>query len=344
MKRIKYFDFLRVICFAIIIWYHMLTQLSSEGLWAYGRVYTYTKSANIHIPKMAVAVFFMLSGASLMLASQKDFHVKTFYRKRLLRILIPFYITSIGYAIYKVIEAGSISEVFGGRKPWTIIFSFLGMDAWVGLYGIQSYSIGGIGEWFLGCLIVLYLIFPLLRTLILKNKELFLTVCTAIYIVIIFNYHFNVPMHMNIICKAYDFILGMYLSTCWNKVDRKYMKLIIPGIIFWFVSPVSLNLNDELNTTIISLLFFTGFSFMEGWLQKGQLKAVDILSKYSYELFLVHHVVIKECTHYFLSYLTCKRNIMILFMVEFVISLLLAWVVKQLSDRGKSWILQIFHH
>ena len=45
-----------------------------------------------------------------------------------------------------------------------------------------------IGEWFLGCLILLYLIFPLLRFFMIKSEKFFFIIATGIYLIVLFHY------------------------------------------------------------------------------------------------------------------------------------------------------------
>jgi hypothetical protein len=66
------------------------------------------------------------------------------------------------------------------------------MDSWVSMHGISTFSLT-IGEWFLGCLILLYLIFPLLRFFMIKSEKFFFIIATGIYLIVLFHYDFSVP-------------------------------------------------------------------------------------------------------------------------------------------------------
>ena len=154
MKRIRYFDLLRCISFCFIIFYHMISQLYFSRLFPLDKVLPFYENDNMNIAMLGVAVFFILSGAGLAYSTGENFDIRRFYKKRFIRILIPFYITYISYFIYKVITTGSFTSFFPPEtSAWKIIFTFFGMDEWISQHGIHTFSLG-IGEWFLGALII----------------------------------------------------------------------------------------------------------------------------------------------------------------------------------------------
>lgn len=160
MKRIRYFDLLRCISFCFIIFYHMISQLYFSKLFPLDKILPFYENDNMNIAMLGVAVFFILSGAGLAYSTAENFDIRRFYKKRFIRVLIPFYITYISYFIYKVITTGSFTSFFPPEtSAWKIIFTFFGMDEWISQHGIHTFSLG-IGEWFLGALLLLYLLFP----------------------------------------------------------------------------------------------------------------------------------------------------------------------------------------
>lgn len=333
MKRVKYYDLLRVVCFCFIILYHMLIQLYLSGICTNEQVSVYFSNSNMHIATLAVAVFFMLSGAGLACSTKKEINIKQFYKKRFLRLLIPFYIVSVLYFICRVIKAKSLlGAIPVGVPKWRIIFTFLGMDEWINMHGIPTFT-QGIGEWFLGALVVLYLLFPLFRYLMLKHKKLFLTAATCIYIVVIYNYSSAVPMHMSIILKGYEFIIGMYFGMYMTRPKTKWMVLTVPVVAFFFTCPKALGFNTALMITVLAVAFFVSFSYFEPILDKYKVTLFDRLGKYSYELFLVHHAVIYAVTPVACRYINGKWSILLLFVIQLIIMVPCTLVVKFASDR-----------
>ncbi len=146
-KRIGYFDALRVVAAIAVITIHVAAikwidlDIGSPA-W---------EIANIFDSGMrwAVPIFVMISGA-LLLNPEKEFSVRKFYKKNILRIIIAFAIWSAIYVVYDfVVRRQSLS--------------FLDV--------LTIFIKGEYYMWFLYMLIGLYLITPILR-LITKNRNL----------------------------------------------------------------------------------------------------------------------------------------------------------------------------
>ena len=77
----------------------------------------------------------MLSGASLSYTAKENFSLAKYYKKRFLRILIPFYILYIVYFLFLLFQSHSVHNIFPeGIPAWRIVFTFLGMDSWVSMH------------------------------------------------------------------------------------------------------------------------------------------------------------------------------------------------------------------
>jgi peptidoglycan/LPS O-acetylase OafA/YrhL len=318
-----------------------MIQLYINDLYGVEVLNPYFSNANMHIAKLAVAIFFMLSGAGLMLSTKENINYKQFYIKRFLRLMIPFYIVNILYFIYRAIQAGSISVLISGKAPWKIILGILGIDEWLTLYNFSGFS-QGIGEWFLGCLIILYVLFPLFRKCLLKNNLLFLTIVIAFYIFVIYNYNSSVAMHQSIWIKGCEFIFGMYLGLFWEKIDKRWMVVTVPVVVFYFKSNTALTINTALSTTIFALAFFVSFSFLENVLQKSKYVygIISFFSDCSYELFLIHHIVIYNLTPVAVPYIRTKMGVILLFIAELILMSVLTFVIKVISD----WVIKFIRH
>ena len=71
----------------------MISQLYFSGLFTLDKVLPFYENDNMNIAMLGVAVFFILSGAGLAYSTGENFDIRRFYKKRFIRILIPFYIT-----------------------------------------------------------------------------------------------------------------------------------------------------------------------------------------------------------------------------------------------------------
>lgn len=333
MKRIKYFDVLRVICFIIIIFYHMVAQLPINGVCVQEAIDPFVANENMQLGTFAVAVFFMISGASLMYTTQHKFKLIPFYLKRYMRLLIPFYVVTFIHYIYKAIMVRDLAGVYiGGIPVWRWIFTILGIDEWASMHGALTFS-RGIGEWFLGALVILSLLFPLLRWLMLKNQKVFMIVASTLYVSVLLFYNLNVPMYMSLFTKGFDFIVGMWLGLNWQKIDKKWKYVTIPVVLIFLLCPWELPINECLKILVLALAFLVSFSFLEDKLQERELKGINWLSKYSYELFLVHHLVIYELTRYRAPYIHGVGGIVLHFLLQLVVIFAFSILAKLIADQ-----------
>lgn len=345
MKRVRYFDLLRVVCFCMIIFYHMMIQLYISGMFAAEYVNPYFSNSNMHLATLAVAVFFMLSGASLMVSStsasksstgsKETFNLKRYYLKRFIRILIPFYIVNIFYAIYRMLVAKTFWIFDKDVAPWKIILGVFGIDEWLSLYNVSSFS-QGIGEWFLGALIIIYVFFPLFRKLMLKNRFIFFGIVAVIYFLLIFFYPSQTRIYQNILVKTCEFILGMYLGMYCGRLGRKWLIITLPIVAAFFFGKSNFTLNQALSITVLATAFFVSFSFLEKPLQKSKYvyKAIGFLSGCSYELFLVHHVIIYAMTPALKPYIHSNWGVLILFIAELLVMGIVTAIVKVVCDKA----------
>ena len=106
---------------------------------------------------------------------------------------------------------------------------------------------------FLGCLILLYLIFPLLRFFMIKSEKFFFIIATGIYLIVLFHYDFSVPIHMNFFLKGYEFVIGMMIGYYHEKFNPKWIFLSLPVVIFFVLCPFALPISTGLKITILPL-------------------------------------------------------------------------------------------
>lgn len=343
-KRYNFMNLLRVLSMFTIVFYHMLITLYIYGIRQLDSISFFFENKNMHIAKIGVCLFFMLSGCGLMLGSRnsaKGFNVKDFYIKRFKKILIPFYIVYVCYFIFLLcIGEMSISTPFGEKKllPISFIFTLLGMDAYLENFGVPTCSLG-IGEWFLGCLILIYIFYPLLRFAMQKNKYVTIIAATVYYILINIFYQdipafSGVNMYMNMAIKIYDFILGMFLAMVIDDIPKIALFISILLNLVFVLCPVTLPGIDSFQIPIQCLTIFIICSFLENALDKatGFMKILSILAAYSYEYFLVHHIVIVHMTRLGQNRAFSNLSILLLFIGETIITTILSIIIKKITS------------
>ena len=86
---------------------------------------------NMHFAMIACGLFIFISGATITYSNKnRDIKHMEFYKKRLSRVLIPFYIAYIIYFVIKVISLKNI-YIYGGVPKWKFIWTILGIDEYL---------------------------------------------------------------------------------------------------------------------------------------------------------------------------------------------------------------------
>lgn len=291
MKRIRYFDVLRVVAFLIIIVYHTLCVAAGAGIIGAEVPDLSHRLNNVSAVTTAVTVFFMISGAGLMRSSEENFSVRTFYKKRLLRLYIPFWVAAVlGFIALSIIR-GKTFLAPEGVSLWKWILTVLGVDGTLSIYGVSTMYFG-IGEWFLGELIVFYLLFPILRQCVKKIPIPFLIFMTGIWLVSIYLVKTQVQQHSRVLVKLYEFVLGMYLGQYGLKHPKRTLFVSIPVMLVLLLVPIRFLNSEAVFNTLFTLSVVLSVSFLEPLFQKCPWKFTTVLCKYSYEAFLVHHAIL----------------------------------------------------
>jgi peptidoglycan/LPS O-acetylase OafA/YrhL len=158
----RYFplDCIRALSILLIIFFHY--NCATERFSTTNFVFF---PAHVVTGNIGVSLFFLLSGASLMLSTQSNYSPISFYKKRIRSIFPLFWTTYILFVLSSVIIFHP-NLSFHKKNPLTFALTILGLDGFL-LYKIPNYYI--IGEWFLGCILILYATFPVIRYLFNKG-------------------------------------------------------------------------------------------------------------------------------------------------------------------------------
>ena len=171
-ERIIAFDILRIIAAFAVVWLHVSAQRWTSTFpsleWEIRNVYD-------AFVRWSVPVFVMISGA-LFLDSSKTISLKRLYRKNVVRIVVAFLFWSVIYAIYNQLK----------RCQWD------------GFYNLIFTIIQGpVHFWFLKMLIGLYIIIPLLRTIVAKRRDEVYFLCLSLITVFILPLIWKIVGYLN---------------------------------------------------------------------------------------------------------------------------------------------------
>lgn len=292
---------------------------------------------NMNLGMIACGLFVLISGATLALKGREEEPI-SFYKKRLIRVLIPFYIAYIIYFIIKAITYKTIF-IYGGIPKWRFIFTLFGIDEYLSANGVRTFSLG-IGEWFLGCILLCYLVYPFLYKAHRKNKYLTFAVMTIWFLFINYNYssfNFVIPSHMNFLCQIYNFYLGIVLidKATLSKLKKWLLVITIPIIAFFYFYKPVIMMPDNIKTTIVLVAIFISFYELEDVISSfAWLRTFTVFfNKISLEIYLVHHFVIYQ-VDYMLGYrqLNGIETLMVI-VFDLVTTVVLAIIVAKLSEQ-----------
>ena len=152
-------DFVRLVAAVMIVVFHFNSMFAPKGDVSAGPL----RYANGSFGNFGVALFFLLSGYALMLRYGQACPLKTFYKKRFLSIYPLYWLCFFSLFLYSDILHGNLPA---GVPGWSIIWSVLALDGYLAGVVPTFYLLG---EWFVGCIVLLYLVFPLLRAALLLS-------------------------------------------------------------------------------------------------------------------------------------------------------------------------------
>ncbi|MCR4908922.1 MAG: acyltransferase [Lachnospiraceae bacterium] len=349
MKKEKQpsFDLIRAVSTFVIVLFHFsysFVEYSVQGNYIFIMLY-----ANGTWGSVFVALFFMLSGASL-IYNHEDMTLKDvprFYFRRFLAIFPMFYIVWI---IVYISNSRLLGTWHWGGPNKNYLLSLFGVDGYFMHHGMNYYCIG---EWFLGAIIMIYLLFPLLKFLFMKFRIPSTILLTAVYIfnvyrhllssapdknlfivlVKYYNSHITVPDARSLWTCIMAFWIGMLIITYRDILIKKWPALAAL-VVFLIMTFINLNLNDIFSATICATALYILFSFCSERILR--IKAVrwlvNLISRYSYGIFLVHHVTI----YYFMKrFCSITFNIplsILVFVFVFAVIILLSIILTEFTN------------
>lgn len=269
---------------------------------------------------VGVDLFLILSALGLYFSFSKNSDIKSFYKKRMIRILPSVLIVAIIYYLY--LKVNFISFIKG------ILLINIFTD------GIRYF-------WYFSLIIILYLLFPLLYKIINK-KGLFGLIGLLLVVVgstILFYIYFpNAYKNVEIlITRIPVFLCGIYLGK--NIFEKKEIPswVLIPIIaIFIFVLYILNNYKFEHYMIVRYLNMFVGFGivFITSFIYS--LFKVDFINKfltyigtYSMELYLIFEKLSVEVIK---ARIINIKNYTLYYLIMFIISLLLSILLKKICE------------
>lgn len=267
------------------------------------KLFTSTLVQGIYLGDFGSSLFFIVSGASLALTTPPEQSPWQFYKKRAKAVYPLFWLAwVVCFSIRFISQPG----YYAGAKTVTLVLTFLGLDNFAVAAGWVGMDFACVGEWFLGSILFLYLLFPLLQRALRKSPLLTWAVTLAVCI----------PIHMHgwdaglVAVHIPEFLFGMTFLTLKDQVKAVLAPLLVLGLI-------NLRVDEKLLCAMFSAFVFVALAAVAApLLDKPLPRAVCAkAAKLSYAVFLVHHVLIQRLVRGFDLAALSRRDTAILFCV-----------------------------
>ncbi|MFX1695361.1 acyltransferase family protein [Paraburkholderia sp. A1RO-1] len=285
-KRLFFLDFIRALSVLMIILYHFDIQLLGQAASAHtvaGFVWF-----NQAVGDLGVTLFIMISGIALMTSASGQFSVAEFYKKRILAIFPSYWITYVAVGCVLFLIRGFW---VGDDQHWKIILTATGFDG-LTLYRGANYYL--IGEWFIGFILCMYLMFPLLRRGVLERPLVTWLSAIALFFVLhrYYDLIFTLNENRNPLVRLPEFLFGLCFLRYVMPMHRYALGISVVALaLFSFWAPP---IPMQLYGVLLGIAVFCALSYIAEKVAFPVIfvRYVEAVSRYSFLAFLLHHQII----------------------------------------------------
>lgn len=263
--------------------------------------------------KLCVAVFVFASGYGLAVSTPRDIKLKDYYWHRFKKLYLNYwYILLLFVPISVLVFGRTFAAAYGDYAIIKGVLDFLGL---LKIFEIDSYNPTW---WFYSCIIVLYLLFPLL------NSYLFRTTYMVVSLAVTISLAYIIP-GVNVISDyLLTFIAGMLVSRMpllW--LDKTKVWQIILAILVLSVWRFTRACPKHIVDAFLCLggAFLLYKAPLWSWLNK----VLESLGKHSMNMFLTHTFIFY---YWFTDYIYISRNPVVIYLTLVFICYLLSVVVE----------------
>lgn len=341
-KKIESLDFVRALSVLFIIIFH------------YAAVILYDKKMDVNISRyifpffggLGVSFFIIISGGGIYNSIKSNFNLSDFYKRRFLSIFpsyyIAYFITAVVLFVFsgRVIFQGDFLKIF-----WTL----LGLDGFLS-QRVQTFYL--IGEWFVGFIILMYVIFPGILALYRRSKAVTYIVAVGLAITSI---HYNVFLYEHIpfwnkrdiwnpIARLPEFILGMVLfEAIANKNHQllKYITIVAVAVVLGYSihDHRDMVINESRNIPLFSsilVILVVVYEYALKFIHSNHI--ISFLSKYSFLAFLYHHQILSIISSKINFQNLDKTSLIYCGAMGISLSFLLAYATFDISSKFKDFL------
>lgn len=297
MERKKVYDYIRVLACVCIIGIHS----TGKSTYNYKDIWEVCDYVIHSFFVISLPVFFLLSGA-LAISGKKQVSVKEYYINKLIKIVIPFFLCSLFYAVW--VNQGVQFRDCLNLETWKMMLKNV-LPGIKGTLEIQQVT----HLWFVYSILGIYLVTPFLKVMLQHMDEsmiktlavlMFVMRCIKNYIPVLFGFKIGVDYIFS--GWIMYFILGYIIIQ--PMMQKYYWLLEAGGVAAFFISLIvyavfpqysSDNYYDLAPHMVLQACGLFVFIYRREAVicrNVAITKVVEVISKYTFSIYLVHLFVI----------------------------------------------------
>lgn len=275
-----------------------------------------------------VDIFLVLSGVGLYYSFSKNNNIRTFYKKRIKRILPSVIIVAV------IITALAEGKGIGNFLQRIFLISF--------------FTKGDLDFWYFSLIIFLYIIYPLLHMFIEKYG----LKAVIVMIIVVLGINFSIMIWNNEVYNRLEialtripvFIVGIWLGKLAKdqvKISKKWLVAVL--VLFAIIVYILANYSFVDKYYIVRYLFCPFavttvilLSYIYTWIKKENFftKFFIWIGTYSMEIYLLYEYLMKHCNGFFkfddsynISYHIC------IFLITIILSIGLKKICLEINEK-----------
>lgn len=333
-ERILYFDAIKFFAVICVFVCHFARTLEYYQI-SYNFKILPNNIFSVYTGTIGCVLFFIVSGAALMYVYQEKIYLKMYFRKRFLAIYPMLW---VAFVIFFVLQFYINKEYDKSIPVWRLLFTITGFDGLLGFFCSTFYIVG---EWFLGILIIMYILFPILRKLV--NEFPYATLTVSILIGLIVDYSYNNPyISVTLVPLAWipAIVFGMVFVKCIKIVSIRVTVLSMFILALFTLFDLSF-FREMTRIYIVGISLFIVLVFLFENSQSILFRSVSVLiSRYCYPVFLVHHRIMYIFMKRFSGYQFSSGDVICLF----VFIMIITWLASFIIDKVTNSVMQIWRN
>lgn len=331
--RLFYLDLIRTVALISILIIHFNASVTGYFTLPH-KLFTSTLPFGIYLGDFGSTLFFIVSGASLYYTAPENFDAVAFYKKRCRAVYPMFWLAwIICFSIRFVTRPG----YYASARTITLVLTVLGLDNFAVAAGWVGQDFACVGEWFLGSILFLYLLFPVLLRGCRKHPWLtFAATCLV-----------GVAVHLTgwdarlVAIHLPEFLLGMLLV----RIPRsRQMLLGAAAAVLLAVQQMMGGWDTKVVCALFGTVVFVVLILVANLVAFAPVqRACALLGKYSYAVFLAHHVIIIRMVEGFDLAALSRRDTALLFGAYLVFTAMASAALYWLDARVRAGTAALLH-